>query len=400
MEKTEGPLVGIRIIELGTLGPAPFAASVLADFGAEVVRIDRHDPAELGISIQTEFDIYNRNKRSVALDLKHPGAADVALKMIEKADILIEGFRPGVTERLGLGPEPCAKRNPKLIYARMTGWGQDGPMAQAAGHDINYLALTGGLDCIGEKGRPPVPPLNLVADLGGGAMYLVAGILAAVIEARRSGKGQVIDMAMIEGVANLMSAFYAFRQQDMWSLNRQDNFVDGGAPFYRTYETSDGKYIAVGALESRFYKALVAGMGLSKATLPDRTDRSTWPTLIKLFADVFRSKTRDQWVKNFADSDACISPVLSMDEAWNDVQMKHRGVFTTLNGVIHPTPAPKFSRTKAALNLEPPAPGQHTSEVLADWGLSTEEIASSLKLGTAFQRPDKDNDGDAIRLLK
>lgn len=380
-----GPLKGIRIIELGTLGPAPFASSVLADFGADVVRIDRQSSVDSGINFPPELDPYNRNKRSVALDLKHPDAVNLALQMISKADIFIEGFRPGITERLGLGPEICATHNPRLIYARMTGWGQDGPLAQVAGHDINYLALTGALDCIGEKEYPPVPPLNLVADLGGGAMYLVAGILAAVIESRHSGQGQVIDMAMIEGVANLMSAFYAFNQQKVWTLQRGDNFVDGGAPFYRTYETSDGKYVAVGALESRFYKALLKGMGLSEETLPQQNDRAKWPLLTKRFAEIFKSKTRDQWIKTMTPHDACFSPVLNMDEAMHHPQMRHRNVFTEINGVTHPVPAPKFSRSSTALKSEPPKPGQHSINVLSDWEFSSEEIDSKIQVGALFQ---------------
>ena len=380
-----GPLKGIKIVELGALGPAPFAASVLADFGADVVRIDRPETVDLGIKVPSKYDVYNRNKRSVALDLKRPEAVELALEMVAKADILIEGFRPGVAERLGLGPEVCARQNPRLVYARMTGWGQDGPLAQVAGHDINYLALTGALECVGEKGRPPVPPLNLVADLGGGAMYLVAGVLAAVIEARNSGQGQVIDVAMIEGVANLMTAFYAFRQQDMWSLEREDNFVDGGAPFYRTYETSDGKYIAVGAIEARFYKELLAGMGLAEETLPRQNDRSMWPQLTERFAAVFKRKTRDQWVEIMASKDACFSPVLNMDEALSHSHMKHRGVFRDFEGVTHPAPAPKFSRTPASLRNEPPKPGQHSVEALMDWGFDTADIESSCQAGALFQ---------------
>ncbi|MGD9661496.1 MAG: CaiB/BaiF CoA transferase family protein [Porticoccaceae bacterium] len=383
-----GPLKGIRVVELGALGPAPFAASVLGDFGADVVRIDRPEAVDLGIKVPSKYDVYNRNKRSVALDLKRPEAVDLALQMVAKADILIEGFRPGVAERLGLGPEVCAQHNPRLVYARMTGWGQDGPLAQVAGHDINYLALTGALHCTGEKNRPPVPALNLVADLGGGAMYLVAGVLAAVIEARSSGKGQTIDVAMIEGVANLMTAFYAFRQQDMWSLEREDNFVDGGAPFYRTYETSDGKYVAVGAIEARFYRELLVGLGLAEESLPHQNDRSGWPQLRERFAAIFKTKTRDHWVKIMASKDACFSPVLDMDEAMNNSHMKHRGVFSDLQGVTHPAPAPKFSRTPAALANEPPKPGQHSIEALVDWGFDPEDIAARQEAGTLFQYQD------------
>jgi alpha-methylacyl-CoA racemase len=286
---------------------------------------------------------------------------------------------------LGLGPEVCLQRNPRLIYGRMTGWGQEGPMAQVVGHDINYLALTGALHAIGEKKSRPIPPLNLVADLGGGAMYLVAGILAAVIESKISGKGQVVDAAMIDGVSNLMTAFFGFKQENMWSLEREDNFVDGGAPFYRTYETSDGKFVAVGAIEARFYQDLLKGMGLENETLPSQNDRSGWPQLEQFFSDRFKTKSRDEWVHIMGPLDACFSPVLDMDEAMEDPHMKSRKVFTHFNGVTHPSPAPRFQRTPASLRYEPPVSGQHSRDLLLEWGFDQIKIEEYLRGGVLFQ---------------
>lgn len=380
-----GPLTGVRVLELGALGPAPFAAALLADLGADVVRLDRTEAADLGYKVQSRFDVYNRNKRSLALDLKQPQAIATALKMVCKADILIEGFRPGVTERLGLGPQACLEVNPKLVYGRMTGWGQEGPLAQVAGHDINYLALSGALHCIGENGRPPVAPLNLVADLGGGAMYLVVGVLAALSEARSSGRGQVVDAAMVDGVANLMSAFLAFRQNGMWTLERGDNLVDGGAHYYGTYETSDGKYVAVGAIETRFYRALLDGMGLAGEALPDQNDRAGWPAMRARFAAVFKTRTRAEWVATMRGRDACFSPVLDIDEATLDPHMQARKVFTRFDGITHPAPAPRFSRTPASLRLPPPEAGQHSLQVLAEWGFGQAEIEALKASGALLQ---------------
>jgi alpha-methylacyl-CoA racemase len=304
-----GPLQGFRVVEMGGIGPAPFAGGLLGDLGADVLRIDR--VAQPGAEPETppRFDFYNRNKRSVALDLKKPGVAATVLKLVEKADALIEGFRPGVMERLGLGPDVCRKANPKLVYARMTGWGQTGPIARDAGHDINYLAVTGALHCLGDPDRPPPPPLNLVADLGGGALYLTVGLLAAAIEARSSGQGQTVDVAMIDGVTHLMSAFQAFRQQGTWTGKRADNIVDGGAPFYRSYATKDGKYVAVGAIEPHFYANLLSVMGLEPASLPSQNDRRDWPSMRERFASVFQTRTREEWVALAAGRDACLAPV-------------------------------------------------------------------------------------------
>lgn len=380
-----GPLSGIRVLELPAIGPAPFCGALLADMGADVVRIDRAAAIDIGTPVPPRFDFYNRNKRSVALDLKSRGAVDAALQLVRRADILIEGFRPGVAERLGLGPDECLAVNPRLVYGRMTGWGQDGPLAQAVGHDINYLALSGALHCIGEKGRPPVPPLNLAADLGGGAMYLAVGVLAALSEARSSGSGQVVDAAMVDGLANLMSAFSAFRQMGEWTAERGENIVDGGAPFYGTYGTRDGKYVAVGAIEARFYAALLAGMALDAAQLPAQNDRASWPTVRQRFAEVFLTRTRDEWVEAMQGRDACFSPVLDLDEAPQNAHMQARGVFARFDDVVHPSPAPRFARTPSALRRPAPAPGEQSDEVLAEWGVSPEATAALRRSGAMLQ---------------
>jgi alpha-methylacyl-CoA racemase len=366
-----GPLTGLRVLELAAIGPAPFAGALLADMGADVVRVDRLPAQPGGASPQAaRFDFYNRNKRSVALDLKQADGVKTALDMVKQADVLLEGFRPGVTERLGLGPEVCQGLNPRLVYGRMTGWGQTGPLAMEAGHDINYLALTGALHAIGEPGRPPVPPLNLVADLGGGAMYLVTGVLAAVMQARQSGKGQVVDAAMIDGVTHLMSAFQAFRQEGNWTDERGQNIVDGGAPYYGCYETRDGKYIAIGAMEPQFYAALLKVLGLQDDALPAQHDQASWPVLHARFAQVFLTRTRDEWMALAAGRDACMSPVLSIDEAPEHPQMKARHVYMPFDGLRHPSPAPRFSNTPSSVRRSTPAAGQHTQEVLAEWGVS------------------------------
>ena len=380
-----GPLAGVRVLELPAIGPAPFCGALLADMGADVVRIDRATSIDLGTPVPPHFDFYNRNKRSVALDLKTRPAVDAALALASHADILIEGFRPGVAERLGLGPVACLEVNPKLVYGRMTGWGQDGPLAQAVGHDINYLALSGALHCIGENGRAPVPPLNLAADLGGGAMYLAVGVLAALTEARASGRGQVVDAAMVDGLANLMSAFSAFRQMGEWTAERGQNIVDGGAPFYNTYETRDGKYVAVGAIEARFYQALLDGMGLDAAGLPPQNDRPSWPAMRERFAAVFKTRSRDEWVAEMQGRDACFSPVLDLDEAPAHPHMRARGVFSDYDGVVHPTPAPRFDRTPSSLRRPAPAAGQQSSEVLAEWGVAADAIDAMRKSGAMVQ---------------
>jgi alpha-methylacyl-CoA racemase len=368
-------LQGFRVVEMGGIGPAPFAGALLGDLGADVVRIDRIAKRGVEPDLPARFDFYNRNKRSVALNLKRRQAIATVLKLVAKADALIEGFRPSVMERLGLGPDACHATNPRLVYARMTGWGQEGPLAQEAGHDINYLALTGALHCLGDADRPPPPPLNLVADLGGGALYLVVGLLSAAMEARRSGQGQTVDVAMIDGVTHLMSAFQAFRQQGSWTARRTDNIVDGGAPFYRTYETKDGKFVAVGAIEPRFYANLLNVMGLGVEGLPDQNDRSAWPQMRERFARIFAKRTRDEWVAAAMGHDACLAPVLTMEEAPSHRQMETRSAYTAFDGVRHPSPAPRFSRTRSELHRSPPVPGRDSREALADWGLAANEIA-------------------------
>ena len=362
-----GPLDGIRVLEIGAIGPAPFAGALLADLGAELVRIDRPPVSNAPGELPSRFDFYNRNKRSVVLDLKDPAGVDLALQMAGRADIMLEGFRPGVMERLGLGPEICLEANTRLVYGRMTGWGQDGPLAQEAGHDINYLALTGALHCIGAPGQGPVPPLNLVADLGGGAMYLVVGVLAALHEARVSGQGQVVDAAMVDGVTHLMSAFQAFRQSGSWTANRGENLVDGGAPYYGTYETRDGKYVSVGAIEPHFYAALLDVLGMADQDLPSQNDRAAWPEMRRRLGEVFATRSRDEWVSAMAGREACFAPVLDIDEAPQHPHMRARAVHQRFDEVIHPSPAPRFSRTPASLRRPAPRPGEQTFEVLNDW---------------------------------
>lgn len=371
-----GPLAGVRVLELAAIGPCPFAGALLADLGADVVRVDRLPRAGVPQDPPPRFDFYNRNKRSVAVDLKRPEGVQTVLDLVRSADVLTEGFRPGVLERLGLAPAVLLAANPRLVIGRMTGWGQDGPLAQEAGHDINYLALTGALHAIGPADGPPVPPLNLVADLGGGAMYLAVGVLAAVLEARQSGRGQVVDVAMLDGITNQMSAFQAYRQRGLWEDARGRNIVDGGAPYYGCYETADGRHVAVGAMEPPFYAALLALLGLDAATLPAQDDRSQWPAMRRRFAEVFRTRTRDDWVQAAVGRDACLAPVLSIDEAPGHDQMRARDVHVDFDGVQHPAPAPRLSRTPAALRRAAPAAGQHSREVLADWGIPADTVAA------------------------
>lgn len=379
-----GPLDGFRIVEMGGIGPAPFAGALLGDLGADVLRIDRIAKPGVEPELPPRFDFYNRNKRSVAFDLKQPQAVAAVLNLVAKADALIEGFRPTVMERLGLGPDICMAINPRLVYARMTGWGQEGPMAQEAGHDINYLALTGALHCLGDADRPP-PPLNLVADLGGGALYLVVGLLAASMEARQSGRGQTIDVAMIDGVTHLMSAFQAFRQQGSWTGRRADNIVDGGAPFYGSYATSDGKFVAVGAIEPQFYASLLKVMGIDGECLPDQNDRAAWPEMRKRFAQIFAMRTRDEWVSAAAERDACLAPVLTIDEAPGHPQMQTREVYASFDGLRHPSPAPRFSRTPSTLRRPTPAPGRDSRQALADWGVPSDQVAALEAAGAMAQ---------------
>jgi alpha-methylacyl-CoA racemase len=364
----------VRIVEMGGIGPAPFAAMLLADMGADVVRIDRPAVADLGIAMPAKFDLYNRSKRSVAIDLKAPAGVATVRKLIGEADILVEGFRPGVMEKLGLGPDICHAANPRLVYGRMTGWGQQGAIAQTAGHDLNYIALTGALHAIGAADKPAVP-LNLIGDLGGGALYLVIGVLAALASARATGKGEVVDAAMVDGVSSMMAMFYSLRQQGAWKTERERNLLDGGAPFYGVYETSDGGHVSVGAIEGRFYRELLTRMGIDPAALPPQNDSRHWPETRKILADIFRTRTRDEWTAAMAGSDACFAPVLDMDEWQTHPLAVERGLFREIDGVVHPAPAPRFGGGGAWTVGEPPAPGRDNDSALGDWGLAPDEIA-------------------------
>lgn len=368
-----GPLAGLKVIELAGLGPTPFCGMLLGDLGADVLRIDRLAEVDLGLDLPDKYDLRNRNKRSVALDLKSSKGRDTLLALIGKADILIEGYRPGVAERLGIGPDDCWKVNPKLVYGRATGWGQAGPMAQMAGHDINYIALTGALDRIGPPGGAPVPPLNLLGDYGGGGVYLAFGLMAAVYEAGRSGKGQVVDCAMVDGVSSLLTVFHAFRQLGQLDPQRGSNVLDGGAPFYGCYATRDDKYVAVGAIETRFYDEMLSVLGLDPATLPDRNDRANWPELRTRFEAIFVTKSRDEWATVFEGSDACFSPVLTLDEAGGHPHNRARSLLIEVEGVEQPQPAPRFSRTSGKIARLAPARGAHTAEVMRDWGVASVE---------------------------
>ncbi|WP_020673733.1 CaiB/BaiF CoA transferase family protein [Amycolatopsis nigrescens] len=360
-----GPLTGLRVVELAGIGPGPHAAMVLADLGADVVRVERPSG---GLNLTGgKADHLLRGRRSVAADLKSAEGRELVLKLAAKADVLLEGLRPGVAERLGVGPEDCQARNPALVYGRMTGWGQDGPFAQRAGHDINYLSLTGTLHAIGRAGEPPVPPLNLVGDFGGGSMFLVAGVLAALWERQRSGEGQVVDAAMVDGASVLSQMIWAFRGAGAWTGQRADNLLDGAAPFYDTYTCADGRWVAVGALEPQFYAALLDGLGLTGEDLPAQGDRDGWPRLRARFTAVFVSRTRDEWAEIFAGTDACVTPVLSFDEAGAHPHLAARDTLITIDGVQQAAPAPRFSRTPPSIPVAPPTPGAHTDSVLADW---------------------------------
>jgi alpha-methylacyl-CoA racemase len=372
-----GPLAGLRVIEMVGLGPCPFAAMMLADMGADVIRIDRKSaPGSAGPfpTLGTKYDVLARGRRSLALDLKHPAARDVMLQLAAKADVLLEGFRPGVMERLGLGPDACLERNPKLVYGRVTGWGQHGPLAQAAGHDLNYVALSGMLHAMGRADAPPAPPLNLVGDFGGGAMMLAFGVVCGVLEARASGKGQVVDAAMTDGSALLGAMMYGLRAAGIWSDRREANMLDGGAPFYDTYACADGKFISIGALEPQFYAQLLALAGATDTDFADQWDQPRWPQLKAKFAALFSTRPRDAWCALLEGTDACFAPVLDMAEAPAHPHNLARGGFIEVDGVTQPAPAPRFSRTAPEVAGGPARPGQHSEEVLADWGWAPDAI--------------------------
>lgn len=377
MEGTlQGPLAGLKVVELATIGPAPFCCMMLADMGAEVIRVDRLEPADLGSPADPKFQLLNRGRRSAMIDLKKNDGVQAVMKLVAQADILIEGFRPGVMERLGLGPDDCFKVNPGLVYGRMTGWGQDGPLAQRAGHDINYIALAGALGAIGPRGGAPVPPLNLVGDYGGGSMFLAFGVLCAIIERQRSGKGQVIDAAMVDGVTSLLTGVFGTMARGGWRSERGTNMLDGGAPWYRTYETRDRKYISIGSIEGRFYRELLDKTGLAGETLPAQHDRNGWPLLESKLAAAFKTKTRDEWTALLSGTDVCFAPVLDLAEVPNDPHMAARGTVVNEHGLQQPAPAPRFSRSRPFIKSPPAKPGEHTMEVLADWGFDKDEVAA------------------------
>jgi alpha-methylacyl-CoA racemase len=377
-----GPLQGIRILEIAGIGPGPFAAMVLSDLGAEVLRIDRAQAVRGGDPDRPPLDILNRGRRSIGVDLKNPDGVQTVLKLVETADALIEGFRPGVAERLGIGPDDCLARNPRLVYGRMTGWGQDGPLAHAAGHDINYIALAGALEPIGRAGQAPVPPLNLVGDFGGGGMLLALGVVAALLESSKSGQGQVVDAAMVDGAATLMSMFHGMKAMGFWTEERGTNLLDTGAHFYDVFECADGKYVSIGSIEPQFYAELLRLTGLEgDEELKAQMNRGQWPQLKEKLATTFRSKTRDEWCSIMEGSDVCFAPVLSLSEAPQHPHNVARGTFTELAGVVQPAPSPRFSRTPGEISRPPSHPGQHTDEALGDWGFTTDEVAKLREAG-------------------
>jgi alpha-methylacyl-CoA racemase len=360
-----GPLAGVRVVELAGIGPGPFAAMLLADLGADVVRVDR--PGGAGLGIDPAYDVTNRNKRSVLVDLKADGGPGAVLDLAERADILIEGYRPGVAERLGVGPGACLARNPRLVYGRMTGWGQHGPLAATAGHDIGYIAVTGALGMTGPADGPPVAPANLLGDYAGGSLYLVTGVLAALHHARAGGEGQIVDAAVVDGTAHLTTMLHGMRAAGVWQDRRAANLLDGGAPFYGVYETADGGHMAVGALEQRFYDEFARLLGLGAAVAALRTDPGRWEELRTAVAERFRTRTRAEWTGLFTGTDACVAPVLSLAEAPEHPHLAERGTFTRSAGITQPAPAPRFSATPTAVRRPPAQPGAHTAEVARDW---------------------------------
>ncbi len=371
-----GPLAGYRIIELAGIGPGPFCGMMLSDMGAEVIRIERPSGSD-----KRSQDVLTRNRKSLAVDLKKPEGVETVLRLCEGADALFEGFRPGVTERLGLGPEDCMGRNPRLVYGRMTGWGQDGPMAQAAGHDINYIGLSGALHAIGRKGERPVPPLNLVGDFGGGGMLLAFGVVCGLLEAQRSGQGQVIDAAMVDGAASLMSMFFTFAAQGAFKAERGTNLLDGGAHFYDTFECADGEYICLGSIEPQFYALLIEKAGLDKDEFAPQMDQSQWPRLKASLAEVIKQRTRAEWCEIMEGTDVCFAPVLSIFEAPDHPHNKHRGTFIEVDGVVQPAPAPRFSRTVPEVRSGSRLAGEDSEDILRSFDFSDAEIDNLINGG-------------------
>jgi len=377
-----GPLAGIKVLELAGIGPGPMCAMLLADMGATVLRIERPGPRDLGIPRPLRYDLLLRGRRSVVVDLKAPAGKTLAWRLVERADALIEGFRPGVTERLGLGPDDCLARNPRLVYGRVTGWGQDGPLAQAAGHDINYIALVGALHAIGHRGGPPTPPLNLLADYAGGALYLAFGLVCGILEARRSGQGQVVDTAMVDGVASLMTAFHGMVAAGLATHERGANHTDTGAHFYNVYECADGRWISVAPIEGKFYAELLRRLDLDPASLPPQMDRERWPEAQARLAELFKTRSREEWCALLEGTDACFAPVLTTDEALTHPHNRARGTYVEIDGIVQPAPAPRFSRTRPDVPIPPQPTGpQHAEAALAPW-LDPAEIAALDIAGT------------------
>ena len=368
-----GPLKGYRIIEIAGIGPGPFACMMLADMGADVIRLER-PTGPRGVDA-VPANVTNRSRRSVGIDLKNPDAVELVLRLVEGADALVEGFRPAVAERLGIGPDACLARNPRLVYGRMTGWGQDGPYAPMAGHDINYIALAGALAHFGRPGEKPVPPINLVGDFGGGGMLLAFGVVCGLLEARTSGQGQVVDAAMVDGSATLMAMMHGMLALGVWNLEKGTNVIDGGAHFYDVYETADGQYVSIGSIEPQFYAELLRLTGLEGNDLPHQMDRAQWPALKERVAAIFKQKTRAEWCELMEGTDVCFAPVLTMEEAPHHPHNQARGTFVEVGGVVQPAPSPRFSRTPGEVSRPPSAPGADTDEALTDWGLAEAEIA-------------------------
>lgn len=369
-----GPLAGLRIVEIAGRGPGPFAGMLLSDMGAEVVRVDRPGEPRRHQAPDPRLELVSRGRRSVIIDLKHPAGVDALLRLTDQADALFEGFRPGVMERLGAGPTECLQRNPRLVYARATGWGQDGPLASAAGHDINYIAVAGALEPIGRAGGPPAIPLNLVGDYAGGGMLLAFGIVCGILEARASGRGQVVDAAMIDGASLLMTLFHGRRANGTWHDGRGNNYLDSGAPFYDVYQTSDERYVAVGAIEPRFHRELLGRLGIDVGELPQPMQREDWPAWKERMAAVFRTRTRAEWVDLLEGTDACFAPVLGLEEVADHPHIRARDGFVEVDGTRQPAPAPRFDRTPGKVQARPPVPGEHTDEILSGWGFGAAEI--------------------------
>lgn len=375
-----GPLEGVKVLEIAGIGPGPFAAMMLSDMGAEVLRIDRTKPV-LGDPTHFPASPLNRGRRSVGIDLKHPDGVATVLRLVETADVLIEGFRPGVMERLGLGPDVCMERNPVLVYGRITGWGREGPLAHMAGHDINYIALSGALAQMGREGEIPVPPANLLGDFGGGGMLLAFGVVCGLFDAWRSSVGQVVDAAMVDGAALLTTMLWGLRAKGDWSEVRGTNMLDTGAPFYEVYTCADGEFITVGALEPKFYFQLLDILGLDPDALPDQLDRAGWPSIRAKFTAAFLARTRDEWCDLLGETDVCFAPVLSMSETVTHPHIAQRATFSVVDGMTQPSPAPRFDRTPGSIQSPPPIPGEHTQVALEDWGFEPEEIAKLREIG-------------------